>query len=570
MPRQPLDRTATQQADDVFYCLHQNDADLFTASGDRIPLQAGDSRCGEWCDLYDAILAHNSDGSQPFPDCGEGHDHHPADCEHCQPSIDPPDPQPDPPDPQPDPPDPQPVEPVEPCPANCHIVSIEWLDGDDDTTTAAADHYVNLPRDAKWVTAPEAPNIDRLGMKPRFKVTFDKPCGCNFKYKLVPGGGTPAYSDAEKLRHGNFKYTEDEKNGTTGADGTVILQNLQLVAGGGYEFSLSATDEHGTTVTSGTLTTKRMFWYVEAKMTGLTSILGSTAPMEAEYGNHHMKLKKLPDLAIAHQENIGNNADSATLAANVAAAVNASATTKAKEPYLLTIAYTDHLAVKNPGQVNRLDNQTVGPGQPDVVFNPAAFDIGTANNWETRRLWSDIVTGEGWLVAGSGKFIAADGTETAIPDNRFSEANNHSEIHVDVTGLPAGNGSIEVTVNVVDRMRGGLALGGNNQTCVCTRAWWRDRSDSRQVRTAIHEFGHKVQMVCDGTGIMPDKPAFHYTGSGHRGPHCHNGIAAAAHYGGSANLAASTCVMFGSNNEKNPFCAECAPAVKKIDLNAGW
>lgn len=84
----PLDSAACTQADDVFYCLHHDDPSLFDAAGNRIPLSADDPDQQhlreQWCDLYEDIVAHNTDGSRPFPACAvAGHRHHDAGCPHC-------------------------------------------------------------------------------------------------------------------------------------------------------------------------------------------------------------------------------------------------------------------------------------------------------------------------------------------------------------------------------------------------------------------------------------------------------------------------------------------------------
>lgn len=98
----PLDSAACTQADDVFYCLHADDPTLFDDAGQRIPLSADDPDQQhlreQWCELYEDIVAHNTDGSRPFPACAvAGHRHHDAGCPHCAhpgdgdegPSIDP-------------------------------------------------------------------------------------------------------------------------------------------------------------------------------------------------------------------------------------------------------------------------------------------------------------------------------------------------------------------------------------------------------------------------------------------------------------------------------------------------
>lgn len=462
---------------------------------------------------------------------------------------------------------------TESCPEeDVNIVSIAWLNGGDDIEIADTDHWVNLPVEDTWINGAEVMNKDRLGLKPRMKVKFDKEGSHSFKVKLLPPTGTAAYTGTEKGRNANFKYTEDEKSYSTDADGTKVIDDIQVVAGGGYIFQAEATDKKNKKVKTGSLTTKRLIYYVEAKMTGLASVLSATAPIDAEYLNHHIVLKKLAALSIARQENIGSTADNTTLSGNVNTAVDADADTKAKKPYLLTVAYTDHLAVKNPDVLVAKDPVDVGPGKPNVIIPITARSLLSPNAVATKYLWHDIVAGESWFV--EAKFYTAAGVATTIPPAKVTTkgtGNYWNEVEVDVTGLPAASGKVEVKVNVIDRMRAGLALSGANQTCVCTRAWWTNQPDSEQQGTIIHEMGHKVGMVADETGNLPDKTASQYSGCGHAGSHCHKGCPAGeASYNTTANVAASGCVLFGTVNGKLAFCSDCETAVKKLDIISGW
>ncbi|MFT4794258.1 MAG: hypothetical protein ACJAVR_001846 [Paracoccaceae bacterium] len=114
----PLDSTAVGQADDVLYCANQHEPALFDGQGGRLPLSATDPDQQHlrdmWCELYEDIVAHNRDGSRPFPACGMGHPHHPGDCGHCAGTAPPADaPSTNPPQ---DDPTCDPVGPVEECP----------------------------------------------------------------------------------------------------------------------------------------------------------------------------------------------------------------------------------------------------------------------------------------------------------------------------------------------------------------------------------------------------------------------------------------------------------------------
>ncbi len=461
---------------------------------------------------------------------------------------------------------------VDPCPlADANIVSVAWWA--ENKEQATGNQWVNLPIDDKWVDETHVKHKDWLGRKPSLKVCFDKPGAHSFELKLLQPTGTTAYTDTEKGRNANFKYTETSLNFTTAGDGTLIIKEpFELVVGGGYEFIAQAKDAKGKTVKTGKLTTKRKFYYVEAKMTGLSSILSSTTPVDSEYKKHHCEAVKLDALAIPHQENIGSSTDSATLSSNIVSAINAEVSIKEKNKYLLVVAYTDHLAVKNSNVAIFKMGVNVGPEQANVEIPVTARGLRSPNAVATRYLWHDLVEGESWFV--SAKFVKDSGGEVVIPQDKVSHGGNGNywnKVVVDVTGLEAASGKVEVTINVVDRMRGGLALGGANQTCVCTRAWWRDSVGAKQECTIIHELGHKLGMVATGSGISPDKHDTHYENKGHVGNHCFSGCEAGQDsHAGSDNLAASNCVIFGSVNQKNAYCDNCQESAKKIDFSAGF
>lgn len=194
---------------------------------------------------------------------------------------------------------------------------------------------------------------------------------------------------------------------------------------------------------------------------------------------------------------------------------------------------------------------------------------------ETRSLWKDLVPGEGWFVSciyspDSGgadiELDEADCTAVAAGGN----ASDCTSVSVDVSGLPAGTGTLTLTVHWVDRMRGGMSFSGSPTVLICTRAWWTDISATEQNQTLVHELGHQFGMVPEGAGSSLDRHADQYIDSGHVGSHCHNGVPAAASYSNSAAGAASTCVIFGATNGKIAYCGLCTPQVRKLDLSPGW
>jgi len=461
---------------------------------------------------------------------------------------------------------------AEPCPAKKtedekpKIVAVEFLDGDDKTELAlTGKHFVNLPRDEKWKDGTHVLNIDRLSQKARFKVRFNKSGAYSFKVKYKPGGSNSAYTDTEKGRNSNFKFEESEKTYTTDSDGTkIIASDFFVTAAGKDSYQLMAKDNDGNEVQSHTKETHRFVYYQGLKMKGVPAASNLTT-FVGEFTKHNITLVSLGSAEMEHMPNISTG-DSDAFQNKARTAYNGSGAS-AKAPYVVAIGYTDHLAVKDASQTVVKSGVEVGPGKPDVEI-PIVNGSG-----QSKYLWKNIVPSEGWFVSvkfrkdGSATDVAVPEADCAAVPADASVPDMCRKVKVKVSGLAAATGTITLTVNWVNRMRGGLSFGGGNLICVCTRAWWQAESTDDQNQVMIHEMGHKVGMVADGTSKGPDKTAKFYEGKGHVGPHCHQGLPVQDSYSG---VSGSTCVMFGATNGITTFCADCTPAVRKVDLSSGW
>jgi hypothetical protein len=463
-----------------------------------------------------------------------------------------------------------PPAPVQATPPVAVITHVEWLDGAGDAVLGGeGTQFVNLPVADKWVGGQLASNARRLGRSPGFKVTFDQPGAHAFRVKLAPGGSNAAYTGTETPRNAQFVTDTAWMSGTTEADGTqVVATGPSLCVAGNDTYMLEAHDDNATTVSSGTIRTLRAVHLVQVKMDGLASIAPSIAGAIGEYAGHFIRLVELPAVTMPRIANVGR--DTAALNSAVVTAWDASQG-PGKAPYAIRVVFTDHLAVRNPSQSVLKTAVAVGPTRPAVtvaMMGPGMVDPSIG----VHPLWKDLVPGESWFVSAS---YTPDGGGAAvpIPEGKCSAlpagTGRADNVSVDVTGLPAGTGTITLTVNWVDRMRGGIALAGPT-VVVCTRGYWVDIPAASQNCVVVHELGHKFGMVPEGSGRSLDRHADQYTNSGHIGSHCHTGTAAAANYGGSVALAASTCVMFGTVNGRLAYCGACAPQVRKVDLGSGW
>jgi type VI secretion system secreted protein VgrG len=461
-----------------------------------------------------------------------------------------------------------------PPPDKPKLIAVELPDSS--VLAAKGMQYVNLPGADKWIDAAKGPkNKNRQTQIPPVLVRFNKPCSESFKIKEVPGGSNSAYSVAEEGRDANFTHEKTEKTYSTDADGTKTITDLQISCAGKDVYKYTAVDDYGNTATSVEIETIRRVYIQELKMQGLATVAATLATFTGEFAKHGIELIQLPSHAMTHLQNVGT--DTGPFATEARKGYVASACS-AKEPYVVALAYTDQLAVKEQTTLS-YTGINVGPGQA-----PRRLSVVVGGN--AKSLWKNIVTGEDWYVSGTfvrdGETAVVNipaGLVTAVADDP-GVADDCTTVSVDVAALEKlvnANwlrklfdrvspfvGTITLTLNIVNRMRGGISIGGGNLICVCTRAWWRPISGDEQNQTMVHEMGHKVGMVPTGTTL--DATPNQYTGKGHVGSHCHTGLAVLASY---SNVT-GTCVMFGATNNKSAFCADCAKAVKKVDLSAGW
>jgi hypothetical protein len=463
--------------------------------------------------------------------------------------------------------------------ANANIVSVEFLDGDDDSILkGTGEQFVNLPAENKWVDGFIVKNKDRLSCRPRIKVVFDIPGSHIFWLKLEEYSDNAKYSDTEKKRNSKFVITDLERQFITRTDGKKIVDGaFNLTVAGNNLFSAIAKDKNGKTVkTTGNLKTTRYFYFVEIKMKGLTSIANNLSAFESEFDNNYFKIKSLPSVEIDHIENIdaSNTKDTYKFVTAVNKAFRTS-TGPDKSPHCVAVAYTDHLAEKLPHLRIRKKNQTVGPGRPPVR-------ITIMKGSEIKCLWQNIVLGEDWFI--SCTFIKKNGIPfkdtihidkikcSPLPTNINYQS---YAVSIDVSELPASEGTITLKVNCVDSMNGGLSFNEGNIICLCTRSWWTNESNLDQNQVLIHEMGHKIGMVADGLGISPDKVISLYgkysEAPTHVGNHCHHGIPDSdSPFDDIQNLLKSKCVMYGATNNITTFCENCKMALRRIDITNGW
>jgi hypothetical protein len=451
-----------------------------------------------------------------------------------------------------------------------NIMSVEFLDRTGNVFVNTICMYVNIPDNSKYIDGTTIKSDYLLGRVVKCKVKFNRRGNHNFKIRLNTGVKNIIYTNSEKTRNPNFKYHEQDIQFTTDSNGEKIVEDNRLVVSpaGGDIFALSVTDETNKTVyTTGRVMCMRGMYFVELKMKGLTTTPSSLDRFRKEYEKHYIYFSKLQDAEIPFMENIGAGNDTSLFLQNVQSEYNISQG-PAKKPYCIAVAYTGHLAVKEIKEISQI--VTVGGINP---VNIAIQDTTTNKNYP---LWDKIVSGEDWFIDcnfvpnGSTRKIPVAKVRCTLVQNPNYVRGYCDSININTRGVPASRGIIKIKVNCINRMRAGLSFKNTNIVTICTRAWWKNISANEQNDVIIHEIGHQIGMVANGTGILPDKTATFYDKAGHVGNHCHSGIPAGqTQYDSENDRKLSTCVMYGATNGHADFCPNCVIAVKKLDLSKG-
>lgn len=458
------------------------------------------------------------------------------------------------------------------------IIEIAFLDGESTAKKASVQQYVNINRSDRFVEGKVVPNSDRLGNKPRLKVSFSKPGAHQFTVKCRPHAENSRYTDGELARNSRCTYQKEQKAYTTENDGSLVLpiDDFFVSPAGRDKFVFEATDSGGQTVSTGNLEVMRLIYYIELKMRSLTSCANNLSIVEQEYAKHNIKLVKLPAVEMEYIPNIGRGEGAKLLQK----AEKAYASSKAieKQPYVIAIAYTSHLAVKKQNHRIIEPSIKVGPGCAPVVIDIVG-EAASSDSPVDFYLWQGL-NDDNWFV--SARYLKEGGTRADLIQisqdkctpvlEKASHIKAARTVSIDVSTLPPSTGTIELIVDTVEYMRAGVAFEGMNMVCVCTEVWWKPVDERDQNKTIIHELGHKIGMVPDGRRTNLDKPSTWYDDAkGHFGNHCFNGLSPnLPRYDGDVDDSKVKCVMFGAMTDKSAFCANCAPIVCKADLSDGW
>lgn len=178
--------------------------------------------------------------------------------------------------------------------------------------------------------------------------------------------------------------------------------------------------------------------------------------------------------------------------------------------------------------------------------------------------------------AASAEWLNSDGNWIAIPPANVkvlpTADNAPGKVQVKyppalVTKLGRANRSLRVRTAVVSDTFNGWAPNGTTGVVIALRHLNSVRDAEGYQKTVVHEIGHQFRQL---KGSVPDgldrnDHGRYYTGRGHSGGHCADGIAEGTFNGGGrlTGQGSCKCVMYGEGADERPitFCDRCKPFV---------
>ncbi len=508
------------------------------------------------------------------------------------------------------------------------LESVAVLDGTDGDGDVEADarviQWVNLPQSDDYATIPGVRNTDRLGPQVLVKVRFEHATREHFSITMRAGVGNAAYTLAEA---GKADYAGPPavqlaaRHFRTGRDGTAIIA-FDLPPAGGNLYTFEASDGHGNTETSPGVKTARHIYYKNITMRDAQVDIDWNA-INAEFQPRGVRMLGLDDAQI---DTIVQVSDDDAMLASARTAYRADRNTERFAACTIAVVgIVRSWAYRQESKVQM--GVRVGPAQPDIVvtiipdvqlrgriwygmndgidwfvraeFTPEAVEVAdeVLEEAEERQAALDLefealdeLDGDAYdreearLEALQHQIDVMRGQRDPIPIPKARCAlqaagvddERRTRVVINAANV-AGEvlrGTLTLTVHIMSHTRAGFAYPNSNLVCMATEMLGGVSSRAKQTSALMHEIGHKLGMVPNGTGL--DRGAHYYAMRGHTGHHCHFDLsddeAPAQHDQIDYDRCQPEhhdeieCVMFGYNLGLQRFCDTCREAIRKQNL----
>jgi hypothetical protein len=407
----------------------------------------------------------------------------------------------------------------------------------------AKKQWVNLPsEDSSTVkkatfVGDGVDSADVMGRKVYIEASFDKKDATTIAtLEVKPDGGNAVYEPEEsKLAHDKTATAKISDEGKA-------KWEVKLSAAGGDKFKFAVEHQGKKKDLPDEFETHRRLFFQVIEMTGVTG-LTSFGFWETEFkkNKREISLVKIASKgAIDRSYNFDYKGSEYSRLFNLAK----DKYSDAKDPYCFALVWADCLA---QGPTEKVIEKTgVSKASGSVVV-----PLGGGQLWKnidkasTAAPWNKMIA-----------FIyTKDGSEQTFPIPDPDVTSTYTEITVNTRNFPEGvTGKIKAKVNVATGFHGGWSFPTQNIIVIATRGWYDTAySDTKKRAILIHESGHKIGMVPDGTGGLKEQSTYDKVHDPSKNSHCND----------------NSCTMWWTTTfEKDTFCGVCDKSVRKVDLYA--
>lgn len=444
--------------------------------------------------------------------------------------------------------------------------------------------YVNLETaDERWNDGSALTTTERQTRRPRIHVEFNRPGAHRFTITVKADPGNIAYSSRERGRRASYQEPHaNPRSYVTNADGTRIVDDIDLPAAGRNVYLFEVRDERGQLIKTERVETARRLYIQEVMCMSArpAAHLADVTPVTAEFALHGIDMIQLPRLQFRGRSAVdaADNVDAQQAIMDAVRRVYANSPGKQREPYTLVVCHVDRLAAPGTSGDMRMP-VPAGPGGR-VMTVPIVNDDRTLAS-----LWYEFDDSDDWLVHARYIYTDASGAERSIPIPRHlmtpirESSGAVFSVKVDLTQISSTplRGVLNIQFNTVAASYAGLAITGTNLLFVSTLDPYEPNSQAYLTETLAHEMGHLLGMVPSGPdwpGLRNEDPSaddskldppphFYYN----MGGHCYFGL---PNRNGQYSDEIGQCVMYGITCANIHFCPSCSKAVRKVDCSEGW
>lgn len=303
-----------------------------------------------------------------------------------------------------------------------------------------------------------------------------------FQVRMVPGGSNAFYTGQEKTRsHSHYQAQPDNDDWSdpltiSSGNSMVLVDRFSVTAAGGDTFTIQARcveEEH--VVSSRPIAVWRRICIQEVKMNGVSAANSLRVFRNKFQNGHNLAIRQHTAVTMPRMANIGDGMleKQAFLQNTRCAYDGARSGFRARERYIVVIAYTDQLAVKQ-SNFREQKSPVLAPGFRGNDTMEHFVDIPLTDGSADRYLWKgieDTSTEEeafrSWFVSchfvtSSRRIEIPNPRQNCqpVPDSGYTPLRPDAckMVRVNVVRLVPEDttGRLELEVHVVNRFRGGI------------------------------------------------------------------------------------------------------------------